>query len=496
MPDWDEPPLRLRRGPTFVGRDSLRPNQHTSECWRSIRIAKSRRCSVSPVCCSCAATAALREICCCAAAASRLVGPMPGTSWASRCCRQVTSRWRNRRSPRRSAWRPDNVQYALHRVDAASAAGLTETLLALARIRRRRRPAEFYAADRAWRAAGTAGASPRSDRRAGGGYALAPDAPLPAALLGECSPAANRLQEAEAALRRACELDPDNPALRNARATMLYRACSVTPKRGLALLDLIERNGERAGRPVQSGQRHHLRRRCRTKPWPRPPRDRACARRHQCRDGRCAMRCRIATASPAPSSGGAQDCSDRLPRETPAAVRQRARAESATCRRPAVGLVQDASGRLADRRRLRDARSRVRSKSSAWHRTPSRRPDGAPVPRLARDWHDVDRPRATRRSRLKARAARHRHSDRSRRLRRRGAHACLRLPPGAGAGEMGRHAEPQLRPGGDGLDHHRPLGDAAEASSRSIPSACCACRTAMCATARRRYAPDVVRCRH
>ncbi len=54
--------------------------------------------------------------------------------------------------------------------------------------------------------------------------ALAPDARLPAALLGGVLARSNRLREAEAALRRASELDPDNLPLRDTRATVLLRA--------------------------------------------------------------------------------------------------------------------------------------------------------------------------------------------------------------------------------------------------------------------------------
>ena len=52
-----------------------------------------------------------------------------------------------------------------------------------------------------------------------------------------------------------------------------------------------------------------------------------------------------------------------------------------------------------------------------------------------------------------------------------GAYDCLRLSSGSGAGEVGRHAEPQLRRGGNGLDHHRSLGDAARAGARLFRTA-------------------------
>ena len=52
---------------------------------------------------------------------------------------------------------------------------------------------------------------------------LAPDALLPVKLLGSVLARSHRLREAEAALRRASELDPDDPRLRNDRATVLMR---------------------------------------------------------------------------------------------------------------------------------------------------------------------------------------------------------------------------------------------------------------------------------
>ena len=49
--------------------------------------------------------------------------PMRGTHSASRCCGPATRRSRKRHSPRRSAWRREVLEYALHRVDAAVRAG-------------------------------------------------------------------------------------------------------------------------------------------------------------------------------------------------------------------------------------------------------------------------------------------------------------------------------------------------------------------------------------
>ena len=73
--------------------------------------------------------------------------------------------------------------------------------------------------------------------------ALAPDAPLPVYFLGEVLARSNRLDDAEAALRRASEFDPDNAEVRNTRATVLFRMHRHAEARS-ELLALIERDGE------------------------------------------------------------------------------------------------------------------------------------------------------------------------------------------------------------------------------------------------------------
>jgi predicted O-linked N-acetylglucosamine transferase (SPINDLY family) len=73
--------------------------------------------------------------------------------------------------------------------------------------------------------------------------ALAPDAPLPVALLGGVLATGNRLREAEAMLTRAAELDPDNPRLRNDRAAVLMRMHRHPEARAI-LLEVTEQWGE------------------------------------------------------------------------------------------------------------------------------------------------------------------------------------------------------------------------------------------------------------
>ena len=72
--------------------------------------------------------------------------------------------------------------------------------------------------------------------------ALAPDARTPAVLLGGVLARSNRLREAESALQRAGELDPDNPQIQNDRAAILMRLHRHAEAHAL-LTDHIARHG-------------------------------------------------------------------------------------------------------------------------------------------------------------------------------------------------------------------------------------------------------------
>ena len=71
--------------------------------------------------------------------------------------------------------------------------------------------------------------------------ALAPDAPLPACLLGGVLARSNRLLEAEAALRHAHWLEPENADIANDLATVLMRMHRHAEARSI-LLRLLERS--------------------------------------------------------------------------------------------------------------------------------------------------------------------------------------------------------------------------------------------------------------
>jgi protein O-GlcNAc transferase len=140
---------------------------------------------------------------------------------------------------------PRVLEYALHRLEAACAVGNGESLLAWLEVAGAKDPlnpvpltARGLLLERLGRRIEAADALEAA-------AALAPDAALPAYFLGEVLARCNRLREADAALRRAGELDPDNPRPRNTRATVLFRMHRHAEARS-ELLRAIEEHGERA----------------------------------------------------------------------------------------------------------------------------------------------------------------------------------------------------------------------------------------------------------
>ncbi len=139
---------------------------------------------------------------------------------------------------------PHTLEYALHRVHAARAAGSEVALLAWL---------EMAGDDDPLNAALLASKGvllERLGRRAEAidaleaATTLAPDAKLPAFLLGETLARSDRLSNAEDAAHRAIELDPDNAHLRNMHATVLFRMQRHAEAHA-ELVASIERNGEK-----------------------------------------------------------------------------------------------------------------------------------------------------------------------------------------------------------------------------------------------------------
>lgn len=138
---------------------------------------------------------------------------------------------------------PAVLDYVLHGLDAAAAAGMTEAEEARLALICAANPADPVPR------AGLGVALERLGRRAEAidslliAAALAPEAKLPALLLGGVLARSNRLREAEAALARAIELDPDNRGTLNDRAAVLMRMHRHAEARAV-LLEHIDRFGE------------------------------------------------------------------------------------------------------------------------------------------------------------------------------------------------------------------------------------------------------------
>ena len=140
---------------------------------------------------------------------------------------------------------PYTLEYALHRVDAASAAGSQELLLTWLDGAADADPLDPVLPAVRGVLLERLGRRPEAIDALVAAAALAPDARMPAALLAEVLARSSRLHEAEAALRHASELDPDNLILRDALAVVLMRMTRHADAR-TEMLASIERNGEQA----------------------------------------------------------------------------------------------------------------------------------------------------------------------------------------------------------------------------------------------------------
>jgi predicted O-linked N-acetylglucosamine transferase (SPINDLY family) len=139
---------------------------------------------------------------------------------------------------------PDNLQYALHRVDAAFVNGSQEALLAWFEVAREADPLNYALPSGLGVLLERLGRLPEAIDAYETATTLAPDVPHSAILFANALARANRLQEADTALRRAAELDPKNRLMRSARGATLYRAQRHAEARA-ELLTLVERGDER-----------------------------------------------------------------------------------------------------------------------------------------------------------------------------------------------------------------------------------------------------------
>jgi predicted O-linked N-acetylglucosamine transferase (SPINDLY family) len=141
---------------------------------------------------------------------------------------------------------PQTLEYLLHRVDAACGADSGEALLAWLEVASAADPLDPVLLAARGALLERLGRRTEAIDALEAATALAPDAKLPAAYLAETLMRSSRLREAEVALRHACDLDPDNHRLRDARANLLLRMFRHAEAR-TELLESLERNGERMG---------------------------------------------------------------------------------------------------------------------------------------------------------------------------------------------------------------------------------------------------------
>ena len=357
---------------------------------------------------------------------------------------------------------PRTMEYARHRVDAALAAGTGEVLLASLISAADDDPLDPVLPTARGVLLERLGRRSEAIDALETAAVLAPEAQRPAAMLGELLARANRLDEAEATLRHAIELDPKNRHLANVRATVLFRMQRHAEARA-ELLASMERNGEQvielcnlANATTCLGLQHEgvalARRAVTLDPNATLPR-RALCNTLPYRDG----------ITGAEMLAALRDCSDRLPRDQRPAFANDPDPDrpllvgllSGSLRRHPVGWLTVAGFETLDPA----AFAIVCLAQNGAHDWMAQR-----FRALAAAWHDVDTVSDPALAE-KARDPGDRHPDRPRWLRGLSPHAGLRLSTRTGAGEMGRHAEPQLGPGGNGLDHHRSLGNAAGAGA-------------------------------
>ena len=105
---------------------------------------------------------------------------------------------------------PQVLAYALHRLAAATAGGTEDALLAWLDVATRADPLNAVLITTRGILLEQLGRREEAADALEAAVALAPEAPLPAYVLAEVLARSNRLDDAEAALRRAGELDPDN----------------------------------------------------------------------------------------------------------------------------------------------------------------------------------------------------------------------------------------------------------------------------------------------
>jgi predicted O-linked N-acetylglucosamine transferase (SPINDLY family) len=241
LPDWHEPPLRLAEALRAAGRKAEAEQAYARA------LAAHPTCEPAPLGLSgllimrgdCATARGLLLRCC-------GIAPQRADVWDTL---GLALRGTAETALAESAFAkaqelaPEMLDYALHRLAAATAAGTEEALLARLDVATQTDPLNAVLLTTRGILLEQLGRRGEAADALEAAVALAPEAPLPAYVLGEVLARSNRLDDAEAALRRAAELDPDNAELRNTRATVLFRMHRHTEAHD-ELIALIARDGE------------------------------------------------------------------------------------------------------------------------------------------------------------------------------------------------------------------------------------------------------------
>ncbi len=133
---------------------------------------------------------------------------------------------------------PDVIDYAMHRAEAALAAGNAEPELARLAVALERDPLDVASLTANALLLDHLGRRDEAADLLETAVSLQPDALPPLALLGRVLASLNRPSQAEAVLARVVALDPDNPKPRNDRAVMLLRVLRAVEAREI-LQDLV-----------------------------------------------------------------------------------------------------------------------------------------------------------------------------------------------------------------------------------------------------------------
>lgn len=243
LPNWDEPPLRLAEAFRGAGK----PDDAELAYGRVLAINPRRESALLAlagllILRGCGETARDLLLRCCGIAPSR------AEAWDALGLALLLTDERSLAEPafaEAQRLSPQTLHYALHRITGAFAAGSEEALLAWLENARDADPLNRVLPTALGALLERLGRRSEAIDAFEAATALAPDAPYPAALLGNALAHANRTREAEAELRNANTLDPDNDELRDMHASIMLRLHRYAEAR-TELLACIERHGERS----------------------------------------------------------------------------------------------------------------------------------------------------------------------------------------------------------------------------------------------------------